>query len=738
MPKNFTDGRWLRQLFGRDFLMKALAQNVSMLLPVVVMLIIGTLFLPLPPILITLLVLSNLALSFIVLMKSLSIASPAQLTSYPTLLLVTTIFRLCLSVSVMRSILEKGDAGAFIEVVGKITAGGNIVIGVVMFIMILVVQFIVVAKGSERVAEVAARFTLDALPGKQMSIDADMRSGLITQDQARRLRSSLQRESQLYGAMDGALKFVKGDSIATIILWFVNIVGGLAVGVIYKGMTFAQSAQKYTILSIGDGLVTVISSVVVAVSAGFVVTRVVSDDEQSSIASDISLQLFSDPKPLVVAALFLYAFAAFALVIPRMPYVELLFIGTAIAGYAFLLKRRHAEAAKAQAEQQAKAGGVAGAEELQPTFAVPLAIVVSKQLTALIDPKTTSGARFRAELPKLRSAIYYDLGVLLPSVYVSGNAPLKPNQYFIAIKEVPVVYGTLRPDSLFVNDSAENIKVFGLDGEEVRNPADLKPGAWIPASQRQLAELAGLKVWEPAEVMTLHLSRVMQRHAHEFVGIQEAQAYLDFAARGVPKLVEEVVPKTIGIQQFTDVLQRLVQEGISMRDIKTILDALSEWGRIEKDPVMLTEYIRASMKRYLAFRYTGGKEVLFVYLLDPEIEDVIRGAIRRTSTGSFLSLDPSLAHDILAAFRRELSTLSPTAQKPVAITDMELRRFVRKMVELEFPQLAVLSYQELTPELNVQPVARISMRQPQSQPSLTSGLTELPKPPSAPALAESY
>jgi type III secretion protein V len=682
-----------------------------------------------------LLVISNLALSFIVLMKSLSIATPAQLTSYPTLLLVTTIFRLCLSVSVMRSILERGDAGAFIEVVGKITAGGNIVIGVVMFIMILVVQFIVVAKGSERVAEVAARFTLDALPGKQMSIDADMRSGLITQEQARQLRSSLQRESQLYGAMDGALKFVKGDSIATIILWFVNIVGGLAIGVIYKGLTFAQSAQKYTILSIGDGLVTVISSVVVAISAGFVVTRVATEDETSNIATDIRLQLFSDPKPLFVAAGLLFLFAAFGVVIPKMPYVELLLIGSAIGGYAFMLSRKQSEQQKAAAEERAKAGSASG-EEVQPTFAVPLAIVVSKQLTHLIDPKTESGARFRAELPKLRSAVYYDLGVLLPSVYVSGDAPLKANQYFIAIKEVPVVYGTLRPDCLFVNDSAENIKVFGLEGEEVRNPADLKPGAWIPSSQRHIAELAGLKVWEPAEVITLHLSRVMHRHAHEFIGIQEAQAYLDFAARGVPKLVEEVVPKTIGLPQFTDVLQRLVQEGISMRDIKSILDALSEWGRIEKDPVMLTEYIRASMKRYLAFRYTGGKDTLFAYLLDPEIEDVIRGAIRRTSTGSFLSLDPSLAHDILAAFRQELANLSPSAQKPVAITDMELRRFVRKMVELEFPQLAVLSYQELTPELNVQPVSRISMRQPQV--SVAPSLPEVPAAPNVGALAENY
>jgi type III secretion protein V len=336
--------------------------------------------------------------------------------------------------------------------------------------------------------------------------------------------------------------------------------------------------------------------------------------------------------------------------------------------------------------------------------------VVSSQLTHLIDIKTETGQKFRAELPKLRSSLYYDLGVLLPNVYVTGDAPIKEYQYLFVLKEVPMAWGYIRPDCIYVNDSAENIKVFGLTGEDVRNPADLRPGAWVPAEQRPRAELAGLKIWEPQEVMTLHLSHVLRRHAHEFIGLQEAQAYLDFAARGVPKLVEEVVPKTVSLQQFTDVLQRLVQENISIRDIKTILDALAEWGRIEKDPVMLTEYIRASMKRYLAFRHTGGKDVLFVYLLDPEIEDVIRSAIRRTSTGTFLSLDPSLTHDILAALRNELANNQGSTQAPVVITDMELRRFVRKMVELEFPTLAVLSYQELTPELNVQPIARISMR----------------------------
>ncbi len=699
-------GKFVQDLKSGNFL-RAIARHGDLLLPIGLMLAIGTLFFSIPTPIISILVVFNLAISFIVLGTSLYISSPLQLTAYPTILLITTLFRLCLSVSVARSILLKGDAGDVIKALGETTAQNNLIIGAVMFLMILVVQFIVVAKGAERVAEVAARFTLDALPGKQMSIDADMRSGLISQDNARKMRSELQRESQLYGAMDGAMKFIKGDSIATIIIGLINIIAGLASGVFMKGMPVGKAAHVYTMLTVGDGLAALISSVLITFSAGIVVTRVSSGEEPSNLGADIGNQLLGNPKTLWITSGLLLTLG----IIPGMPTLPLMTVGAIVGGAAFFVYNRQSRIAALEAERAEKAGGAAaGQDDLQPTFAVPLAIVVSSGITHLIDKNTPRGARFRAELPKLRSAIYYDLGVMLPSVHVSGDAPLEETQYFIAVKEVPIVYGNLRPDSVYVNDSAENIKVFGLDGEDVRNPADLRPGAWIPVEQSPLAELAGLKVWQPEEVITLHLSRVMKRYAHEFVGIQETQAYLDFAARGLPKLVEEVAPKTLSVAQINDVLQRLVQEGISIRDIKSILEALSEWGRVEKDATQLTEYVRGAMRRYISFRYAGVRETLFVYMLDPEIEDVIRGAIRRTSTGTYLSLDPNIAHDILEAIRREIEMLPPTAQKPVIITDAEVRRFVRKMVELEFPELTVLSYQELASELNIQPVGRISMR----------------------------
>lgn len=354
-------------------------------------------------------------------------------------------------------------------------------------------------------------------------------------------------------------------------------------------------------------------------------------------------------------------------------------------------------------------------DELELTFTVPLAVVFSKNLPNLSDKETEERKFFDAELLKLRSSIYYDLGVMIPFCYLGGDAPLPDNQYYIALYEVPVAQGILFPDKLYVNDTAENIKVFGLTGENITSPKELTPGAWIPSKAKEIAEAAGLKVWDYKALVLFHLSKIMRKYAHEFVGVQETQGYLDFISKGMPRLVEELVPKTLSLPQLKDVLQRLVQEGISVRDLKNIFEALVDWGRIEKDPVMLTEHTRASLRRYISFRYTNGNDTLFVYLLDLEIEDVIRGAIRRTSTGSFLSLDPTIAHDILDEIRREINDLPQTAQQPVIVTDAELRRFLRKMVELEFPSLVILSYQELSPELNIQPIGRISMRKSEDE-----------------------
>jgi type III secretion protein V len=413
-------------------------------------------------------------------------------------------------------------------------------------------------------------------------------------------------------------------------------------------------------------------------------------------------------------------------------------VGLSAVGAGFLLRRRKLALESASEAETSLLLKERTDNEVLMTHTVPMAVAVSGNLTHLVDENTPEGAAFRSEIPKLRSALYYDLGVMVPYCFVGGDAPLRENEYYIAVKEVPVAYGTIRPECVFVNDSAERIEVFGLSGEDQRNPADLQAGSWIPSGQRYIAEAAGLKVWEPYEVIVLHLSRVMKRYAHEFLGIQEAQGYLDFIEKEMPKLVETVIPGIVTVPRFTDVLQRLVQEGISIRDTKSILDALSESGRVEEDPVLLTEHVRASMSRYISFRYTGGRDTLYVHLLDTEIEDVIRSAVRKGSSGSFLSLAPAMTNDILEAIRTEISNLPPTAQPPVFLTDMDLRRFVRKMIEIEFPDLPVLSYQELTPELNVQPIGRVTMRKPNEMNELAAFAHEFEELPGPPLPMETY
>jgi type III secretion protein V len=696
----------------RGNLSPALARYGDLLLPVAVMLAIGTLIIPISPPIISVLVVLNLAVSLVVLLTALYIKTPVQLTSYPTILLLTTLFRLCLSVSVARSILGRGTAGDVIEMLGQVPGGGDIVVGAVVFLMILVVQFIVVAKGAERIAEVSARFTLDALPGKQLSIGADVNAGVLTQEQALRARAALQQESHLYGAMDGAMKFVKGDSIATIVIALINIAAGFAIGVFEKEMTLAGAARTYTILTIGDGLAAIIASMLITVSAGIVVTRVASDDVGSNAGSDIGQQFFKDPKPLMLASGLLMLLGLALALIGTWASVSVLVVGAALGGLA-LLKDRGRQSALLEA-RRGWGGGPADEPVVTQVHPEPFRIGVGPQLTHFIDAETESGAAFRAVVNDLRKTLYHDLGVLLPNVYIEGDMPLRvrddmppgAGRYFIAVKDVPVAYGVLRPGYLYVNNSAENIQMYGLDGEDMRNPADGSAGAWIPEAQRAAAEDTDLEVREPWQVLALHLSFVFRQYAHEFVGVEQAQRYLNFAAQEIPKLVEEVVPAVISLPVFAGVLKRLVQEGISIKDVQSLLDALSQWSDPNRNPDVLAEFVRTTtLKRHISFKYTQGTGTLYYYEFGFDIEGIILEGVMNPA-----GLKESLVNDILNALRFTLNDLPPTAQKPVLVTDLKLRRFVRDLVTREFPMLTVLSYQELLPEVHLEPLKTITLQ----------------------------
>ena len=691
-------------------------------LAVLVMLVVGMMIIPVPTPLLDVLLVMNISISVIMLLIAMYIPQALKLASFPTIIHVTTMFRLSLNVSSTRLILLHAHAGEVIESFGKFVVQGNFVVGAVIFLVLMLVNFLVISKGSERVAEVAARFTLDAMPGKQMSIDADLRAGAFDLDEARRRRNDLGRESQLFGSMDGAMKFVKGDSIAGLIIVAINIVAGIIIGVTQKDMTAAEAVETYAILTIGEGLVAIIPALLMSLCAGLIVTRVASEDEDSNLGKDLAVQVLAQPKAFMIASVFIFAIG----MIPGLPGIPFTIVAVVVGGLAYGLKKsqdvkngggspaavveQREEAVKEEKKQAVqKAKAQEGQSAQMMPVVTPIALEVAADLVPLVDD--TGGSNFLNELiPMMRDGLFYELGVRYPGLRVRGNeGDLPPGSYIIMVNEIPLVMGTVDKNKCLVNDTPDRLRLLGIEAEPAQNPANGNACGWISMEQRKLAEDAGLTTWDAPGYVVLHLSAVLRKNAAEFVGIQETQNMLEQLEQAFPALVKEVVPKAVSPFQLTDILRRLVEEEISIRDLRNILQALAEWGPVENDTVMLTEYVRAALKRYISHKYTRGQSTLIVYLLDPQIEETVRSSVQHTSSGSYLALEPEITQEILAAVRNEVGNLPPSAQQPVVLTTMEIRRYFRKLVELEFPHLAVLSYQELSPEMNIQPIARISL-----------------------------
>ena len=683
--------------------------------------IIGMMIIPLPTFVLDMLLVLNITIAVSMLMIAIYIAHALKLAAYPTIILITTLFRLALNVSSTRLILLNADAGAVIDSFGKFVVRGNFVVGAVIFLILTIIQFLVIAKGSERVAEVAARFTLDAMPGKQMSIDADLRAGAFDLDEARHRRAELNRESQLFGSMDGAMKFVKGDTIAGLIITAINIIAGIIIGVVMLGFTAGEAIERYGILTIGDGLVSQIPALLNSMTAGLIVTRVASEDEDTNLGKDIASQVLAQPKAFAIASGLLVGIG----LVPGLPTIPFLLMSVGVGAMAYGLMRSKAgsigddgepanevqamgeETKQKQIEAAKRQEGQA--QQMLPVV-TPIALEVAGNLIPLVED-TGGGNKFLGEMvPMMRDGLFYELGVKFPGIRVRGNeTDLPDGTYIIMINEIPLVSGNVALDQVLVNDTVDRLTLLNIKGEEAVNPANGSECAWIPAEFADIAEQAGLTTWDAAGYMVLHLSSVLRKNAAEFVGIQEVQNMLEQLEQAFPALVKEVVPKAVSPFQLTDILRRLVEEEISIRDLRSILQALAEWGQVENDTVMLTEYVRNALKRYISHKYTRGGNTLVVYLLDPQIEETVRSSIQHTQSGSYLALEPEITQEILTAVRNEVGNLPPTAQNPVILTTMEIRRYFRKLVELEFPHLAVLSYQELSPDMNIQPIARISL-----------------------------
>ncbi len=622
-------------------------------LAAVVVSVVGMMIVPLPTFGLDLLLTVNISLAVLVLLVSIYIPDALSIASFPTILLVTTLYRLALNVSSTRLILLQADAGHVIRAFGEFVVRGNYVVGAIVFLILTLIQFIVIAKGSERVSEVAARFTLDAMPGRQMAIDADLRAGAFDLEEARRRRRALQRESQFYGAMDGAMKFVKGDAIAAILITFINVLGGLAIGVLQRDMSAVDSLQVYGLLTIGDGLVSQIPALLLSTAAGLVITRVASEDPGQAIGAEIGAQILAQPRALAITGGLLCVLAA----IPGLPAVPFLALGATA-----LVAARGVRRAQRRAEERARHEATAprdrsrAREEARAPLAVPLILDLGKD----IDPhRTVSGKSLVDDLlPAVRDQLFDELGLQVPPIRVRAPwAEIAPDELVVRLWEVPI---------------ARDHHARGA----------------------------------PLELVADRVKAAIRRHAAELVGIQEVQTMLDAFERTHPALVRAVVPKPVSTTLLADLLRRLVDEGISVRNLREILEALAQYAPVERDPVVLTEHVRVALRRAITHRYAPDGE-LHAFRLAPEIEETVRDAIQRTPSGNYLALAPELATEIVAAIGTALAA-HPDAPR-VLLTQLDVRRYLRRLIEVDHPDVAVLSVQEIAPEARVVPVTRIGL-----------------------------
>ncbi len=639
-------------------------------LAVLVILVVALMIVPLPTWTLDILLATNLSASVAILLVVLYVPDAIGIATFPTLLLLTTLFRLSLNVASTRLILLQANAGDVIKAFGNFVVRGNYVVGGVVFLILTIIQFVVIAKGSERVAEVGARFVLDAMPGKQMAIDAELRSGTIDGNEARRRRRTLSRESQFYGAMDGAMKFVKGDVIASMVIIVVNLLGGLAIGVAQRDMAAVDALKKYGLLTIGDGLVTQIPALVLSTAAGVLVTRVASEEADTPLGEELMRQLLGVPKALRVASVFVCGLA----LVPGLPALPFLVIGVALFFVARSRSRRLALDAHLAATEPAPSARADGERAFVP-LVVPWSIEVSADLEPLLD--LDDGRGLRAAALALRDDLFAELGVPLPSPRVRVRASLPPRQVVLSLHEVPA-------------------KVLLV-------PTDLSDDGVIDHVAERAMDL-------------------LRTRAADFLGLAETQRLLDELEQFAPATVRNVVPKPVSLTLLTDVLRRLVEERISIRDLRAILEALSTVAANEKDALNLTEFVRGQLRRVITFRLTRGVAQLDVVLLDPMIEDTIRRAVTRTPAGAFLTLAPHAARDVISAVKRavDASRASKTVEladrahtdadaeidATVVLTQPDIRRFVRKLLEAELPDAVVVSYAELLPEVSLRPLAR--------------------------------
>jgi flagellar biosynthesis protein FlhA len=670
-----------------------------------VVLVIVMMIIPLPTALLDILFAFNITVSLTVLLVALYTLEPLDFSVFPSLLLVTTLFRLALNVSSTRLILLQGYAGQIIESFGNFVVGGNYIVGMVIFLILVVIQFVVITNGAGRVAEVAARFTLDAMPGKQMSIDADLNAGLINDEEARRRRRMIEKEADFYGAMDGASKFVKGDAIAGIIITLINILGGIAVGSFMLGLSVQEAAQRFALLTVGDGLVSQIPALLISTATGIVVTRAASE---SNLGEDLTRQILAQPRSLGIASGVLFAFG----LVPGLPTVPFFILSVLSGAAAYAVSRAmRAEEARRQAAEAARRQQAASQESVKPGDLVdalavePLELEIGYGLIPLVD--RGQGGDLLDRITMVRRRIATELGLLVSPIRIRDNLELGPNEYVVKVRGNAVARAEIFPDRFLAMDSG--MVTEKVEGIETKEPAFGLPAVWVSEADRDRAELAGYTVVDPSSVTTTHLAEIIKRYAPELLGRQDTKNTIDSLKESAPAVVDEVIPDVLTVGEVQKVLQNLLRERVPIRDMITILETLGDYGKSTRNVDVLSEYCRQALARTICRQYQDEEGMINVITVSPSLEQMIASSVEDSGQGSYLAMDPNLVQKIFDSLSQQIEKSSMYGAQPVVLTTAPVRLHFKRLTERSIPGLIVLSYNEIVPDVKVRSVGVVSV-----------------------------
>ncbi|WP_240375328.1 flagellar biosynthesis protein FlhA [Bacillus piscicola] len=665
-----------------------------------VILIVIMLIIPLPTVILDILIIINISLALVIILISMNTKEPLEFSIFPTLLLLVTLFRLGLNVSTTRSILGNADGGNVIDTFGSFVIGGSPLVGFVVFLILIIIQFVVIVKGAERVSEVGARFTLDAMPGKQMSIDADLNAGMISDQEAKERRQKIEREADFYGSMDGASKFVKGDAIAGIVIVIINMIFGLIIGMVQHGLGVGEAASTYTLLTVGDGLVSQIPALLVSTATGIVVTRAASE---GNLGQDVTGQLLAYPKMLYIAAGVVFMLGVFTPI--HVLLTTMIAVGIAVLAFVMSQAEEKRIEEEAEPEEEAEEEQLNSPENVVGLLTIdPIEFEFGYGLIPLAD--ASQGGDLLDRVVMIRRQLALEMGMVVPVIRIRDNIQLQPNEYVIKMRGNEVARGELLLDHyMAMSPGVEDENITGIETTE---PAFGLPALWIGEEKKEQAELAGYTVVDPPSVVSTHLTEVIKAHAHELLGREETKQLVDHLKESYPTLVEEVTPGILTLGDIQKVLANLLKEKVSIRNLPTIFETLAEYGQLTKDMTLVTEYVRQSLSRQITKQYAVPGEALYVVTLSGQAEKKIADAVQQTEHGNYLAMNPEESQQFMENIASEAERLSEMGQSPILLCSPAVRMYIRQMIERFFPQVPVLSYNELEPTVEIQSVGVVN------------------------------